>query len=249
MTVCAGRCPAPDMPIPWLPHDDPEAPFPSVATALRDPDGLLAAGGDLEPRRLLRAYRHGIFPWFGPGEPILWWSPDPRAVLYPERLHVSRRLTRTLRQGRFGISYDTCFARVVEACAAPRPESRGTWITPQMQAAYARLHALGHAHSIEVWRDGTLVGGLYGIALGQVFFGESMFSRERDASKVALAHLCARLRHLGFGLLDCQVVSGHLLRMGAERVPRSHFLTLLDRLADAGPSAWHTRPEPGEAPA
>lgn len=237
------------MPIPWLPPQDPEAPFPPVASALRNPDGLLAAGGDLEPARLLRAYRNGIFPWFGPGEPILWWSPDPRAVLYPERLHVSRRLARTLRQQRFAISYDTCFAQVVAACAASRPESRGTWITPQMQAAYARLHDLGHAHSIEVWRDATLVGGLYGVALGRVFFGESMFSRERDASKVALAHLCARLRHLGFGLLDCQVVSGHLTRMGAERLSRERFVALLDELADAAPAPWPRRPQPGEAPA
>ncbi len=249
MTGAAGPGPASAMPIPWLPPQDPEAPFPPVTGALRDPDGLLAAGGDLEPARLLRAYRHGIFPWFGPGEPILWWSPDPRAVLHPERLHVSRRLARTLRQGRFTVSYDTCFARVVEACAAPRPESRGTWITPQMQAAYVRLHDLGHAHSIEVWREATLVGGLYGVALGRVFFGESMFSRERDASKVALAHLCARLCRLGFGLLDCQVVSGHLLRMGAEQLPRARFVALLDTLADAESVAWPRRPQADEAPA
>ncbi len=249
MTGRAGPGPATVMPIPWLPHDDPEAPFPPLASALREPDGLLAAGGDLAPERLLRAYRQGIFPWFGPGEPILWWSPDPRAVIYPEHLHVSRRLARTLRQGRFAISYDTCFSRVVEACAAPRAESRGTWITPRMQAAYARLHALGHAHSIEVWHDRSLVGGLYGVALGRVFFGESMFSRERDASKVALAHLCARLRHLGIGLLDCQVVSEHLSRMGAVQLPRDRFVALLDSLADGQPRPWPKRPQPGEAPA
>ncbi len=237
------------MPIPWLPPDDPEAPFPPVATALRDPDGLLAAGGDLAPGRLLRAYRQGIFPWFGPGEPILWWSPDPRAVLYPERLRVSRRLARTLRQARFGITYDTVFDAVVEACAAPRPEARGTWITRRMAAAYARLHTLGHAHSIEVWRDARLVGGLYGVTLGRVFFGESMFSRERDASKVALAHLCARLRRLGYGLLDCQVVSDHLLRLGAERLPRDRFLERLDALADTPTPAWTADPHPDEAPA
>ena len=236
-------------PLPWLPADEPEALFPPVRMALRDPDGLLAAGGDLAPNRLLRAYRHGIFPWYGPGEPILWWSPDPRTVLFPERLHISRRLARTLRQDRFRISYDTCFERVVSACAAPRPEVRGTWITPEMTAAYLQLHTLGHAHAIEVWQGESLVGGLYGVALGRVFFGESMFSSVRDASKVALVHLCARLRHLGYGLLDCQVVSGHLLRMGAEQLPRTRFLSLLDTLADDKPRAWPTAPRPGERPA
>lgn len=236
-------------PLPWLPPDDPDAPFPPVAMALRDPDGLLAAGGDLSPGRLLRAYRHGIFPWYGPGEPILWWSPDPRAVIFPERLRVSTRLRRTLRQARFTIRYDTCFERVVAACAAPRPVADGTWITPEMATAYARLHALGHAHAIEVWQGTELVGGLYGVAVGRVFFGESMFSTVRDASKVALAHLCARLRRLGYGLLDCQVVSGHLLRLGAERLPRTRFLALLETLVEGDPGAWPSIPLPGEAPA
>ena len=236
-------------PLPWLPPDDPDAPFPSVTTALRDPDGLLAAGGDLAPDRLLRAYRNGIFPWYSTGEPILWWSPDPRAVLFPEQLRISRRLARTLRQDRFRISYDTCFERVVNACAAPRADSRGTWITTEMMAAYTHLHALGHAHAIEVWQEQRLVGGLYGIALGRVFFGESMFSSVRDASKVALAYLCARLRRHGFGLLDCQVVSGHLLRMGAEQLPRARFLALLDSLADGESRPWPNTPQPDELPA
>jgi leucyl/phenylalanyl-tRNA--protein transferase len=236
-------------PLPWLPPDDPDAPFPPVATALRNPDGLLAAGGDLSPGRLLRAYRHGIFPWYGPGEPILWWSPDPRAVIFPERLRVSSRLRRTLRQARFAIRYDTCFERVVAACAAPRPVADGTWITPEMATAYTRLHALGHAHAVEVWQGTDLVGGLYGVAVGRVFFGESMFSTVRDASKVALAHLCARLRRLGYGLLDCQVVSGHLLRLGAERLPRPRFLALLETLVEGDSGTWPSTPLPGEAPA
>jgi leucyl/phenylalanyl-tRNA--protein transferase len=170
-------------------------------------------------------------------------------VIFPERLRISSRLRRTLRQARFTIRYDTCFERVVAACAAPRPVADGTWITPEMAAAYARLHALGHAHAVEVWQGTELVGGLYGVAVGRVFFGESMFSTVRDASKVALAHLCARLRRLGYGLLDCQVVSGHLLRLGAERLPRPRFLALLETLVEGDPGAWPSIPLPGEAPA
>ncbi|MDX1594422.1 MAG: leucyl/phenylalanyl-tRNA--protein transferase, partial [Gammaproteobacteria bacterium] len=186
---------------------------------------------------------------YGTGEPILWWSPDPRAVIFPERLRISRRLARTLRQGRYRVSYDTCFERVVAACAAPRSGAGGTWITPEMGAAYARLHALGHAHAVEVWHDDALVGGLYGVGLGRVFFGESMFSRQRDASKVAMAHLCARLRRLDVRLLDCQVVSGHLLRMGAERLPRRRFVELLDGLTAEPSAPWTSTPHPDESPA
>lgn len=235
----------------WLPPDDPDAPFPPVASALAEPNGLLAAGGDLSPGRLLAAYRAGIFPWYSRGEPILWWSPDPRTVLFPERLRVSRRLARTLRQGRFEVSYDRDFDAVVAACAAPRADAAGTWITPEMRRAYGRLHALGHAHTIEVWRDGQLAGGLYGVVLGRVFFGESMFSAVRDASKVALAHLCARLRRRGFALLDCQVVSGHLLRLGAESLPRERFCALLSRHADPALPAlpWPAAPQADEVPA
>jgi leucyl/phenylalanyl-tRNA--protein transferase len=236
----------------WLPPDDPGAPFPPTELACEEPNGLLAAGGDLSPGRLLAAYRAGIFPWYSAGEPILWWSPDPRTVLFPERLRISRRLARTLRQRRFEISYDRDFDRVVAACAAPRPGTGGTWITPEMGRAYGQLHALGHAHAIEVWDGSSLVGGLYGVVLGRVFFGESMFSAVRDASKVALAHLCARLRRRGFTLLDCQVVSGHLLRMGAETIPRSRFQALLaEHLGSPSqaPLPWPGAPQPDEVPA
>ncbi|HEY5789943.1 MAG TPA: leucyl/phenylalanyl-tRNA--protein transferase [Gammaproteobacteria bacterium] len=234
----------------WLPPHAPDAPFPDVGRALHEPNGLLAVGGDLAPARLLRAYRAGIFPWYSPGEPILWWSPDPRAVIVPERLRVPRRLARTLRQGRFRISYDTAFRAVVEACAAPRHGSSGTWISAEMMDAYTRLHRLGHAHSVEAWDGETLVGGLYGVAVGQVFSGESMFSRARDASKVVLAHLCARLRRLGFTLLDGQVLSGHLLRLGAETLSRQRFVALL-RLPGPGDraGAWPAAARADETPA
>jgi len=185
---------------------DPDAPFPPAEAALREPNGLLAVGGDLSPRRLLRAYRSGAFPWYGEGQPILWWSPDPRAVLLPERVRVSRSLRRTLRRGLFRVTVDRAFDAVIEACATvPRPGQDGTWITPEMAAAYRRLHRLGHAHSVEAWtRDGELAGGLYGVAIGRVFFGESMFSRRSDASKVALVTLCRALEAWGYGLVDAR---------------------------------------------
>ncbi len=201
--------------------------FPPPDEALTEPNGLLAAGGDLTPERLLAAYRRGIFPWYDEGQPILWWSPDPRAILWPDGLHVSRSLRRSLRNGRFEFRVDSAFDDVVAACAAPRSYADGTWITPDMAAAYGRLHRLGWAHSFETWRDGTLVGGLYGVALGRVFFGESMFARATDASKVALVHAVAFLRERRFALIDCQVASAHTLSLGATNIARPEFLRLV----------------------
>ena len=201
--------------------------FPPPDEALIEPNGLLAAGGDLEPERLLAAYRRGIFPWYDKGQPILWWSPDPRAVLWPDSLHVSRSLRRSLRNGRFEFRVDTAFDDVVAACAAPRSYADGTWITPDMAAAYSRLHHLGWAHSFETWRDDTLVGGLYGVALGRVFFGESMFTRVTDASKAALVHGVEFLRTRQFALIDCQVASAHTLSLGATNIGRPEFLRLV----------------------
>lgn len=216
-------------PLRWIdPRDPPEA-FPDVSRALSDPDGLLAVGGDLSPARLLYAYRHGIFPWYHGEQPILWWSPDPRAVLFPRDIHVSRSLRRRMAAGGYRLSFDSAFGEVMSACGSARanqPEG-GTWITPAMQAAYAELHRLGHAHSVEIWMDGELAGGLYGIAIGGVFFGESMFSRRADASKLALVRLAERLDAWGYALIDCQVHSDHLQRMGSVLIPRPEFLRLL----------------------
>ena len=197
---------------------------------LAEPDGLLAVGGDLSPERLLAAYRLGIFPWYGPNDPILWWTPDPRLVLFPARMHISRRLARTLRSGRFTVRADTAFREVIAACAASRRDGEGTWLTPDMQAAYIHLHELCFAHSVECLRGETLVGGFYGVRLGRAFFGESMFSRESDASKVALATLAERAPNLGIELIDCQVTSAHLLSLGAEEMPRAQFQRLLEEL-------------------
>lgn len=197
--------------------------FPDIALALTEPDGLLAVGGDLSQPRILAAYRRGIFPWYSDGQPILWWSPNPRAVLMPEQLNISRSLRKTLRRGQFHATLDTCFAKVIAACAAARKDGRGTWITQEMQTAYCSLHAAGYAHSVEVWQDEVLVGGLYGISLGQIFFGESMFSRVNDASKVALVYLAAQLQRWGFALIDCQVQSPHIASLGAVAIPRHHF--------------------------
>lgn len=219
--------------------DDPDAPFPDTRGALRRPNGLLAWGGDLHPRRLLAAYRRGIFPWSGPGEPLLWWTPSPRCVLLPGGLRISRRLARTLRQRRHRFTSDRAFGRVIRGCAAPRDGQRGTWITPGLVAAFEDLHARGHAHSVEVWRDQHLVGGLYGLALGRVFFAESMFFSERDASKLAMVGLDAGLRQLGFELVDCQVDNPHLRRMGASLMDRAGFEAVLeDAVGDAGRSRW-----------
>ncbi len=217
------------MPLPWLdPHND-DQPFPAPERALVEPDGLLAAGGTLNPRRLLRAYRHGIFPWYSSGQPILWWSPNPRLVLFPEGFKLSRSLRKTLRNGPFTVTADTAFEVVIDACAAPRASSEQTWITPQMRQAYCRLHRMGHAHSVETWLEGRLVGGLYGVAMGRVFYGESMFSWASNASKVALAALVAQLRHWDFALIDCQMRTDHLISLGATDLPRPVFLQLLER--------------------
>jgi leucyl/phenylalanyl-tRNA---protein transferase len=222
--------------IPWL-VDAPE--FPPVELALDDPPGLLAAGGALTPEWLLAAYRRGIFPWYSEGQPILWWSLDPRLVLYPTAVRVSRSLGKTLRRNVFDVRFDTAFADVVAACAAPRQGASGTWITPEMQRAYITMHELGHAHSVEAWQDGKLLGGLYGMALGSVFFGESMFSHATDASKVCLAHLARRLEALNFAVIDCQMTTAHLVSLGACEIPRAEFCRLIDLHADDGPPPGH----------
>lgn len=213
--------------IAWLAPDDPPGHFPPPERALQEPPGLLAAGGDLSAERLLEAYRRGIFPWYSPGQPVLWWSPDPREVLFPKEFHCSRSLQRSLRQRGFEFAFDRDFKAVIEACAAPRSHSPGTWITREMQAAYCELHRLGHAHSIEVRRAGTLVGGLYGVRMGRVFCGESMFSRERDASKAAMHALVGRCLADGTALIDCQVPSAHLRTLGSRPIGRQQFLAYL----------------------
>ena len=211
--------------MPWMSDSTPPDGFPDVEQALEYPNGLLAAGGDLTPERLLCAYRRGIFPWFSEGQPVLWWTPDPRAVLFPGNLRISRSLRKTLRRGHFALSADHAFSEVIRHCAMPRATERSTWITGEMIGAYRRLHVLGHARSIETWWDGELVGGLYGVAMGRVFFGESMFSRARDASKAALVGLCA----LGYWLIDCQLPSKHLARLGAVDMPRRAFNAYLEQ--------------------
>lgn len=234
--------------IPWLPR---EPLFPPVDTALTEPDGLLAAGGDLSPERILAAYRRGIFPWYSAGEPILWWSPDPRMVLRPRQLRITRSLAKTLRNKPYAVTLDCRFADVVEACATtPRPGQPGTWITGEMRAAYRRLHELGHAHSVEVTVAGELVGGLYGIALGRAFFGESMFAHQRDASKIALAHLCRYLADREFGIIDCQMQTAHLASLGATALPRRAFIAELDRLIEGGltPGRWPAADAAGDWP-
>lgn len=201
--------------------------FPPLERALRDPNGLLAVGGDLSPERLTQAYRHGCFPWYQAGQPILWWSPDPRTVLFPHELHVSRSLRKVLRQERFQVSFDQDFSAVIQACAGPRDYADGTWITPEMKTAYQELHRRGIAHSVEVWQNGTLVGGLYGLAIGQLFFGESMFSHTDNASKVGFATLVKRLEQWGFVLIDCQMPTQHLQSLGARSIPRTEFADFL----------------------
>lgn len=224
----------------WLDPRDDSQPFPHPERALCGPHGLLAAGGSLSPRRLLRAYQLGIFPWYSPGEPILWWSPDPRMILLPERIQISRSLRKTLRKGLFSMVADQDFAATIAACAAPRGSDTSTWITPEMHRAYCRLHRLGHAHSIEIRHQEALVGGLYGVAVGRIFYGESMFSLMSDASKVALVALAIQLKRWGFTLIDCQLYTAHLARMGAIEIPRSIFLELLQRycLLPAQPGPW-----------
>ena len=214
--------------IPWLgPSDE----FPLVETALAHYNGLICAGADLSPERLLDAYRHGIFPWFSPGDPILWWSPDPRMVLYPDEFSVSRSLRQTLRKGNFDVRFDHDFPAVIEACATtPRKGQNGTWITQEMREAYIRLFELGFAHSVETYIDGALAGGLYGIAIGKMFYGESMFSRVDNASKIAMAHLIRFLASRSFGLIDCQMKTRHLASLGAREIPREAFIKTLQKL-------------------
>jgi len=211
----------------WLSPDSPPDAFPDVELALEEPDGLLAAGGDLQSERLLSAYERGIFPWYEEGQPILWWSPDPRCVLRPEQFHYSRSLKRALRNSDCELRSNTSFAAVIAACAEPRRGQAGTWITNDMIAAFSALHDEGWAHSLEVWHQEQLLGGIYGIAIGRVFFGESMFSRIANASKFALAGLTRILAREQFALLDCQVISPHLLSLGATRIPRSDFCEIL----------------------
>jgi leucyl/phenylalanyl-tRNA--protein transferase len=209
--------------ITWLAPDGDHEWFPPLEQALDEPEGLLAAGGDLGPDRLLAAYRRGIFPWYSAGQPVLWWSPNPREVLFPAEFKRSRSLSKTMRNRGFEIAFDRDFGAVVQACAARRDHSSGTWITPEMHAAYSELHARGHAHSVEVRRDGELVGGLYGVLLGSVFFGESMFSRENDASKAALARLVERGLVAGLTLIDCQLPTAHLRSLGSKPMNRREF--------------------------
>ena len=213
--------------IPWL---GPADPFPALDTALVEPSGLLAAGADLSAQRLIDAYSHGVFPWFNPGDPILWWSPDPRMVLPPAELYVRRSLRKRLRQPGHEVRVDCAFREVITACSGPRGGQPGTWITPAMIEAYCTLHALGHAHSVETWIDGRLAGGLYGIALGRMFFGESMFTRVPDASKIAFVHLVRQLEQWGFGLIDCQMRTDHLASFGASEIPRTDFAARLSEL-------------------
>lgn len=234
----------------WVAKERVAAEFPPLTEALTDPDGLLAIGGDLTPGRLLEAYRRGIFPWFSDGQPILWWSPDPRAVFYPDRIHVSRSLARRIRRREYTLTVDRDFAGVIRGCAAPRSGQSGTWITAEMGAAYEHLHALGHAHSVEVWDRDRLIGGLYGVAIGRVFFGESMFSRRPDASKVALVNLGYNFHRWGGALIDCQVRNPHLDAMGADLLPRSRFAAGLTELCAEGPvvADWQEAFEMLDAP-
>ena len=230
----------------WLTATDPPDAFPDVERALAEPEGLLAAGGDLTEARLLYAYRHGIFPWYDDGQPILWWSPNPRCVIEPGGLHTSRRLVRRLRGAGFELTMNRAFESVVESCAKRRPGQHGTWITPAMHSAYGALHHSGWAHSAEVWSEGALVGGLYGVAIGRVFFGESMFSDASDASKAAMVGLCKLLQERNFALLDCQVASPHLLTMGATLWPRPAFIALLRKGCDppVRTGDWPSEPIP-----
>ncbi len=224
--------------IPWL---DKHIEFPPPERALHEPNGLLAAGGDLSPGRLLAAYRRGIFPWYSTGQPLLWWSPDPRMVLLPEEFRMPRSLAKRLRRRDYEVRTDSAFAEVIAGCAQPRGEGGGSWITPEMQAAYRDLHALGHVHSVETWIGGELAGGLYGVAIGGVFFGESMFTRAPDASKIALAHLVHQLRRWGYGIIDCQMNTSHLARFGAREIPRAAFSRQVAELVNypqPSPAAW-----------
>lgn len=224
--------------IPWLGSS---LQFPPVSQALAEPDGLLAAGGDLSAARLLAAYRGGIFPWYSPGDPILWWSPATRMVLEVNALRTPRSFAKVLRNRRYRVCFNQAFEAVVRACAAPRDGHRGTWIVEDMVQAYLRLHQAGHAHSVETWQDGQLVGGLYAVCVGQMVYGESMFSRVADASKIALAHLARQMQAHGLSLIDCQMHTDHLARLGAAPMPREDFMVALShRVNLPTPSGlWH----------
>jgi leucyl/phenylalanyl-tRNA--protein transferase len=211
--------------LPWLSTED--LSFPDTSCALTEPNGLLAGGGDLSPARLLSAYRQGIFPWFNQGDPILWWSPNPRTVVFPSEFHIAKSLRKLLHSNRYRVSFDHCFTDVMHACAEPRNYTKDTWISSDIISGYSQLHHMGIAHSVEVWQDSNLIGGLYGIALGGVFFGESMFSRKDNASKVGFAHLIAHLKQRDFSVIDCQVASEHLFSLGAREISRSQFQQLL----------------------
>jgi len=215
--------------IPWLDRTDP---FPPVTAALADPNGLLAASSALELPRLLDAYRRGIFPWYSAGQPVLWWSPDPRMVLLPREFKISHSLRKSLRNRGYEIRVDANFEAVMRACAAPRDGHDGTWINEQMVSAYCALYKRGLAHSVETWIGGKLAGGLYGVALGRVFYGESMFARAPDASKIALAHLVRQLERWEFGMIDCQVRTAHLAALGAREIPRRNFIRRLGELVN-----------------
>jgi leucyl/phenylalanyl-tRNA--protein transferase len=228
----------------WLGETSDPDWFPPDALALTEPPGLLAAGGDLSPRRLLAAYRRGIFPWYSAPQPILWWSPDPRMVLLPEEFRISRSLAKTLRNGPYKTEYDRNFSATIRACAAPRRAQAGTWLSPAMIEAYEALHSLGYAHSVETYRDEQLVGGLYGVRLGGVFFGESMWSGEPNVSKIALVRLVELCRAQGIHLIDCQVASQHLDSLGAREIPRGEFQALLARWAHRNCAGSWRRPEP-----
>ncbi|MFQ5470721.1 MAG: leucyl/phenylalanyl-tRNA--protein transferase, partial [Gammaproteobacteria bacterium] len=227
-----------DSPV-WLDGEMEVIQFPSANDALDEPNGLLAMGGNLEPGNLVQAYKQGIFPWFSDDQPVLWWSPNPRAVLFPERLKISRSLMKTLKRGNYRITVDTVFKEVICACAGPRQTEKTTWITSDMINAYCTLFDLGYAHSVETWQNDELVGGLYGVAIGRVFFGESMFHTATDASKVAFVNLVQNLVKCGFRLIDCQIMSAHLRSLGAEEIERNHFLQALDK---------HCAQEPGSSP-
>ncbi len=217
----------------WIPFNASPYDFPPLENALTHPDGLLAVGGDLTSSRLMVAYRKGIFPWYSDDQPILWWSPSERMVLFPEKLKVSRSLRKTLRKKMFQVTLDQAFRETVKACAEPRRKQKGTWITDDMLEAYCQLHECDYAHSVECWFNGELVGGLYGVTLGKIFFGESMFSRITDASKVAFTHLVKQLQRWGFLIIDCQVYTEHLASLGGELIPRTQYKTWLDRACDA----------------
>jgi len=226
--------------IAWLDPENDKAPFPPISDAETEPNGLLAAGGSLRPERLLSAYRQGIFPWFDDSQPILWWSPAPRMVLKPDEAHVSKSLAKLIRKQTYECSFDRDFTSVITECAKDRPDQDGTWITESMQAAYQTLHQLGYAHSVEVWLDDELVGGLYGIAIGQFYFGESMFSRCQNTSKVGFAYLTEKLQQWGYQYIDCQVKTEHLESLGAYELPREQFSELLEKYCSQEPckDAW-----------